>query len=433
MANHDASQRPNPPPPRNLAETHTIDPAIPPINDRHSAMLSAPPPARRTTFAQRLRTLIERALAHLFFLLFCAQILSPHIHGFTIYLEVLVAGLNPFFLRWAAHLRIRSQYLLSTAAVTFASIFAGPKLLIEVVALALAVLFLFYADNKNVFYLRIYLLLSTLVAVTQFVLTLTGSPLARLIGPTYISELVWGQWATPTYTNFFAIYALPRVSGLSREAGFFAALVTAYAALLFARWSRGDASPSPLGLLSTAIGYIVSFSKISFGLPLVLIIEMLRRYLSHIPFGVMLIAIVILATTFTLGFSDALTDDSGSIAHRLGGYPTLLDASLEQLFFGVSDVQTAFDNPYVRALPDKFVNFAGFAGFVLTYGLIVTGALLLALYFGGLSSVGLALLLLITANVTLVTNQNFVVLAYYVAFRYYADHKIFVWGGGTLR
>ena len=48
-----------------------------------------------------------------------------------------------------------------------------------------------------------------------------------LIGPNNIASLVWGNYATETFTNFYAVFefGLPRTAGLSREAGFFASFL----------------------------------------------------------------------------------------------------------------------------------------------------------------------------------------------------------------
>ena len=48
----------------------------------------------------------DRLAAHLFFLFFVAQILSPSFFGVTIYLEVLVIALTAGFWRWVTTLVI---------------------------------------------------------------------------------------------------------------------------------------------------------------------------------------------------------------------------------------------------------------------------------------------------------------------------------------
>ena len=47
-----------------------------------------------------LGLLLEKIWAALFFLFFTAQILSPMINGKTIYMEIVIALLNPYFLYW---------------------------------------------------------------------------------------------------------------------------------------------------------------------------------------------------------------------------------------------------------------------------------------------------------------------------------------------
>jgi hypothetical protein len=365
----------------------------------------------------------EISLAHCFFLLFAAQILSPELGGVTLYLELIIAGANPFFASWL--LRRKPDFRINAIASTvlFCSI-AGDLLLgVKLLSLALAVLFLLYAESRRVFYLFPYILLSVALAAVQFTFTFIDLTVARALGPSNISELVWGDYATQTYTNFFTVFWLPRVSGLSREAGFLAALVSVYMLLILKQDRMGILSPSRLKLSTLALGFFFSFSKISLALPIAFLFDRVRAHLRAVPFAVVTLVTSLLIYLVTLLNQSVLFQQENiSLLHRFGAYLALPDASVEQILFGVDHIRE-LQSHAAHALPDDYDRFAGLAGLVLAHGAIVVVGLLLGLYLAGVDSVGILMLMLFTANVDLVTNQNFVVLAYFVVFKYYAPRR----------
>ena len=54
---------------------------------------------------------IESILSHLFYFFFTAQIFSPYIAGRTIYLEVLIALINPYFIQWCIKKKINKRHV----------------------------------------------------------------------------------------------------------------------------------------------------------------------------------------------------------------------------------------------------------------------------------------------------------------------------------
>lgn len=173
-----------------------------------------------------LNNKIEHLYSNLFFLFFTAQILSPYISGKTIYLEVIIAIFNPYFWKWIydknnIH-KIDKNYILVILGLILIAILGHISTAVKILVIFLCVIHLFYLYDKNLWKLNRYLIISILLGIMQFIFTFIDPIMAALIGPTSISTFIWGDSATPTYTNFFTVFYFPRVSGLSREAGFFA-------------------------------------------------------------------------------------------------------------------------------------------------------------------------------------------------------------------
>ena len=168
---------------------------------------------------------LEVFLSHIFFLFFIAQILSPSIGGTSFYLEVPLALINPYFLSWVLKNVKGFRLMWFLIFVSLLACFLEVLVILKILTLAVTVLFLIYAYKRKVFFLRYYLILSICVAIFQLVLVFVDFELSRLVGSDNISRTIWGNYALRTNTNFYTIFFIPRVSGLSREAGFFASLL----------------------------------------------------------------------------------------------------------------------------------------------------------------------------------------------------------------
>jgi len=368
---------------------------------------------------------LEKIYANLFFLLFTAQILSPSIYGKTIYLEVFVAIINPFFLLWLKKQNIKRSYFYSFMSIMFIIIIGNWVSAVKISTILLEVSFLFYAYERNVFYLKRYLFLSIIVAMFQFYFTLTNPLMASLIGPENIAKTVWGKYATATNTNFYSIFLFPRVSGLSREAGFFASLIVAYIFFIYLENKKKHTSlPWPQKFILT-VGYILSFSKMSLTLFFAYIIEKLKNILNKIPrIIVVIFFLVSMIVLWSTNENYLLKPSNITFTHRFGGYVALTDINLKQLIFGVTHTGE-IDNPVSKFLENNgYLHFAGFAGFILNYGILTTISLLLFLFFMGVNTTGIILLILFTINVQFDTNQNFVVLTYFLILKFFSTKKI---------
>jgi hypothetical protein len=109
--------------------------------------------------------------------------------------------------------------------------------------------------------------------------------------------------------------------------------------------------------------------------------------------------------------------------HRFGGYPSLFDINLSQLLFGINS-PLELNTQLANTVNEEFKNFAGFSGFILNSGIIIVAIVLIAIYYMGVSSTGLLILLFLTINVQLDTNQNFVVLSYFIILKFFSNRKV---------
>ena len=203
---------------------------------------------------------MQKIYSNLFFFFFVAQIFSPYIHGMTIYLEIIVALLNPLFWKWV--LSGRRDYSLYVLILLVPIFFLKITVSIKLLSLMISVAYLFYTYKIHQFYLLRYLVLSIIVAIAQFVLFYIRPELSIMIGPNNIANMIWGEYATPTFTNFYEVMiGIIRVSGLSREAGFFASLLIC--SIIFYYLDKRKKDYYKWLPLLLGIGYIISFSKMS--------------------------------------------------------------------------------------------------------------------------------------------------------------------------
>src|SRR6185312_4670019 len=88
-----------------------------------------------------------------------------------------------------------------------------------------------------------------------------------------------------TFTNYYSVFALTRVGGLSREGGFFATLILN---CILIYWidhrERGYTSKPVRAML--VVGFILSLSKMSLVLIPAMLVIKYRRWVDRIPFAV---------------------------------------------------------------------------------------------------------------------------------------------------
>lgn len=366
---------------------------------------------------------LEKILSNLFFLFFVAQILSPSIGDKTFYLEILVAVLNPFFILWVKNQPIKKRYFFMYVAILIISLVGNISLAIKLFAISIGVLFLYYSYDRNIFYIKPYITLSLLLAIFQLYFTFFNPELATMIGPTNIAQTIWGSYATATFTNFYTVFWFPRVSGLSREAGFLASFLVVYILFLYLDKDR-QTNVSLFYKILLTIGYIISFSKMSLVLFGVLILNIIKNLINKLPVILTIILFVLIMIFYWDSNTDYLLEQQNvTFLHRFGGYPTIFDLNLYQLIFGISDT-SEIKSDIGREIHNQFQSYAGFSGFIIHNGILVLILIISGLYIVGISSTGILILLFLTINVQLDTNQNFVVLSYFIILKFFSNRRI---------
>ncbi len=362
---------------------------------------------------------LEKTYSHLFFIFFAAQILSPEIDGIAIYLELLIALVNPYFLNWTRKIKIKKTQAVSLVLFLVLIASGGLFIAIKVLAIIIAVAYLIYSQERECFYLFRYVVVSILFAVAQFVFLKTNPAYSFLLSPTYISQIIWGDYSVATFSNFFTVFMFERVSGLSREAGFMASLLVAVTVLYVSRLKEKENSVSIVFAFLMGTGLVLSFSKMTLVVIPALLLILFKKEINKFPYPLMPLFFTVALCFFWIANYDFLIQSSNvSYLHRFAAYVALPDLQLYQLLLGINSPYE-IDSSIVKVTNFHFLGFAGFAGQIINNGLLSMMALLGLIYIFGIGSAGLLLLLMLTLNTSLETNQNFVVLAYFIVFKYF--------------
>ena len=154
------------------------------------------------------------------------------------------------------------------------------------------------------------------------------------------------------------------------------------------------------------------------------VLNQMKYLIDKIPFLITLIVFVLCLMFFWDSQRNYLLEyENITFLHRFGGYASLFDVDLLQLLFGINS-PSEINTQLAYIVNEDLKNFAGFSGFILHNGILVVTILLVALYYMGISSTGLIILLLLTINVQLDTNQNFVVLSYFIILKFFSNRRI---------
>lgn len=362
---------------------------------------------------------LEKIWAALFFLFFTAQVLSPMIYGNTIYMEILIALLNPCFLLWIfKKFRLRKKYIFFIFSVGCFGLCGHFDTSVKLILIFFEVICLFYLREKGLWYVKYFFCISFLLLIGQQIFLFVSPEIAIMLGPENISTFFWGNYATEACTNFYEVFefGLPRTSGLSREAGFFASFLTV---MLLNEYYDKKEKKQDIGLLSKimyAVAYVASFSKVSFIVLLQMLALKFKSAFRYLPFGCVVILYFFMFCVFSNYNRDFLLDPSNeTFLHRFGGYVSILDLDMLDALFGIeiSKIQDIYSMPV-----SGYKDFAGFAGFVIKNGIVSVCVFLMALYMLGINSLGVFILLFTTLTTSPDTMQNFIVLQYYMLFRY---------------
>ncbi len=371
---------------------------------------------------------MKKILPNLFFLFLSAPILSPYIGGITIYLYAIIAVLDINFLNWIFKEFNAKQILtVCTWVILISLIGLHITLFFKIMMIVITVAYLFYCFRQKYLYLIYrYFIFSILFAFLQFVLLFYDPISAFIIGPTSISKLILGDYATPTYTNFHSIGFLPRVSGLCREGGFFSSFLTVGLFIVYLDNNLTKKRKRILYIFLVA-GIAISLSKTSIILIFIPVVLLLKKYLNR--FGLLLTGIYIsIILSFIFIFVKYNTNlfydlENETYIHRFAGYAFIDSVSLKGILLGTSvvDLFTSTGNIIIRSignsLADKSLNeFCSFPGIYLNFGFPTFILFLLFLKDIRFTTANLLLIFLFTASVTPFTCDNFVVMAWFLCF-----------------
>ncbi|WP_341313068.1 hypothetical protein WN982_16905 [Paraburkholderia sp. IMGN_8] len=358
-----------------------------------------------------------KVISMLFYMFFTCVIFNPQISGVTIYLYVMLPFLDPGYTAYlVATFR---RWIVPLAIALTVCLVSAPMAAAKVASVAICVGYLAYTFSKRIQFLHMWMVINVLFGVVQFVLYYVDHDLSVQFGPDAVSQMLWGDSATQTNTNFYEILYFARVSGFSREAGFFASLLIAS----FALYLMQDGKKSKAMIAIYCVGLIISFSKASFVLVIFALFYFMRRQLRTIHPLVSLIGFAAISMTIALYMNQYDFFGSETIAHRLAGYPFLLDARFADLIKGVTSAQLNNEYgylPYLHINAKLYrlsdVTFSSIPGLIADVGLVAALVLIGVLAFTASDGFVVLLFLLITATVSITMVTSFVPLAYLICY-----------------
>jgi len=385
-------------------------------------------------FLQRF-SLIRSTLATLRFLYvasFAITLVNPAFAGRTIYLYLLLPALDLEFiaklLQFKTSVR-RITVFLSLLLLLIFSLHDAVFTLKYLLVLYQVVYLLFLCKKNLANYLFFTLIAHVAFALLQMWMFFIRPELVMYVSPDYLASLIWGsEYATATFANFGFEFLLPRFSGLYRESAFFAAYLMALF-LFFSTEEKFRFRRTAFVLIF--IGIVLSFSKISAAILIIIVLASFKKYFNKVPLfvsavGYLIIFHFIARYAFDKIFNTYAYDAFGtniSIMHRLLSYYGLQYFDVWNLFFGVGDysvmpsaIRGIVDTLFIEigGLSDAFV-FCGLAGILYKGGIIGLAMFIIYLMYLGVKTSPFLILLFLTFSVTLDTLQSFVILGWYYA------------------
>jgi hypothetical protein len=272
-----------------------------------------------------------------------------------------------------------------------------------------------YINNK--FYLYRFFFLSFILAIIQFIFLFISPEFSYFLGPKNLSKLFLGQYAGPTNTNFYEIFLIPRVSGLSREGGFFASLVVAVILIYKLDYKyKKFFFKYPL-----FISFLISLSKASLGIISIMFLKF-KKIIFKVPFKVTLFFIVyIIIMIFIISpfiIEWALSNNGGTFLHRFGGYYLMQFGSISEFLFGHFNMSNYYNLDFVQDIWGfvKDGNWTGWSFLLVKIGLLPTILIIFLLEILGFTLLDLILLTVLSFNTNPLAITNNVVLIYFIIF-----------------
>ncbi|MEY8764811.1 hypothetical protein AB8S09_14410 [Clostridium sp. MT-113] len=346
--------------------------------------------------------------------------MSPYVNNFTIYIYWFIPFLDIFYLLYLLKGRYNKRIVLLVYLFLLFLIFKKDYITaLKIVSIISTILYLFYLKKYNLFkLLYTFMFLNIFIAIIQFVFLYVNPNISNLLGPTNISNLVWGKYATPTFTNFYTIFLFPRVSGWSREAGFFASLLgITYIIYLSDKNKKIKKLKSLSNNFLFIVGFIISLSKASISIIGIGLIIKLKRILNKIPLflGVILFLFVVIFISNKFLLNMYYDPSNASIVHRISGYTIMSKMPITELFLGkenMEDISIFNEYPFLSYI-SQYKQFAGLPNTIIHEGLITFIFYIILLYLLKVRFSGFLIITLITATTDYFTATSFVVLGYF--------------------
>lgn len=346
---------------------------------------------------------------------FIAVPFNPYVGGMTLYLWFFLIFLDWEYLKRLTKVNIR-YFLVLLLWVLVCFLSGDIVLACKIIILYFGVSYLVILDASILAKIKVMFLISCFWCIAQFVMFYLDPSISYLMGPKEISATIWGQYATPSFTNQYVLILLPRMSGLSREAGFFASLL----AIMFLIRLR-DKNMKLWELIVYICSYMFSLSKVSFSLLLAFVIYPFKNLINKIP----AIATLLIVSLLSIGIAQYLNVGSPqffgvneSVAHRLSSSYMVVNMYPWNLFFGCDDKYQCF-YPGTTSLVDYLLGKNGFQpntgvnGVFINLGVLGFFALILTTIVFNLKSFDILIMALVCSTVTQFTIDGFVILTYY--------------------
>lgn len=367
----------------------------------------------------------KKVLSILYFIFFTTPIFSPSI-GFrnTIYIYWFIPLFDWSFIKFVLNIRLsKKQIFIMIISVILLFLLGEFSILLKFGFLAETLLYLFYSyRNKYLKYFFWGINLNVVVAFIQFVTYYINPDIAIFLGPSNIANLIWGDYSTLTFTNMFTEFGIVKVSGWSREHGFFNALMMT--SFLLYHYFEFE-NKNKYQYIAIVIGFIMSISKNSILILFIPLVILLRKYINRIPLPVCIMLIIVIGCftgifCSTLGLYDPnVTTNYESFIHRFSGYNVMLNLNFLYYINGIPTISELpryiFELcPYISYV-EHYVEFCGLPALLIHHGIFVSIVfVLLARYFLNYKSFAFCLLTLITITTTYITMTSFVCIAYFI-------------------
>lgn len=370
---------------------------------------------------------------HLFYLFLSSPMLSPEIHGASMYLFLFIPLVDPGFIRYLSTIPIDRRYVISAGLLIAASIPYGSMFFVlKIVSIVITVSYMVYTVRVGTFHLYKYMSLNVLVAAVQCAGYFGFGK--EILYPAEVGRFLYGDFALSTgQTGAGALgYLLPfRFSGLSREPGFFSSLLIASFLLLL---DHKGAKNRKWHLALHLAGMIVAFSKITIVFfPVFLLAFLFRGFIERIPRA----AIIAGTLVFLMAATSYVYDRIGvefldiSIRHRTIGYAILRELGPKDLLLGVgfrniesrvSEIPLIAESIWFQEMPGAIAAGSGLSSVIIDHGLLYFLMLVFLVHYLNAGPYELLLFLLLTANENPLTSSSYVLIGmYYLLFNGFHD------------